>query len=380
MIRVLVIFGTRPEAIKMAPIVAELRRRSAEAEVVVCVTGQHRQMLDQILQVFEIHPDFDLGLMSHNQALSSLTARALEAVTKVIQQVQPSFILVQGDTTTAMAGALAGFYEKIPVGHVEAGLRTGIRYYPFPEEINRRLISVMTTLHFAPTRTAAAALTAEGISQSDIYVTGNTVVDALQQVAARDSQRPLPCSLQGGRLILVTAHRRENFGAPLQGICEALLDIADTYSDVEIVYPVHLNPNVQSTVRSTLSGHPRIHLLPPLDYLDFVQLLKRAHLVLTDSGGIQEEAPTFGIPVLVLRNETERPEGVEAGTARIVGTNRQEIVTTARHLLDNPRAYAAMASAVSPYGDGHAAERIVDVILKRLGDPESVRRDVAVQV
>lgn len=367
MTRVLLLFGTRPEAIKMAPIKSELDRRVNQADAVTCVTAQHRQMLDQVLDVFRIQPDFDLDLMRENQTLASLTGLVLDRVTRVLAEVQPDVVLVQGDTTTAMAGALASFYQQIPVGHVEAGLRTGLRYRPFPEEINRRLISELANDHFAPTATAADALLAEGIAASDIYITGNTVIDALREMVDYPHPSPLPPISDEHRLILVTAHRRENFGQPLEDICTALLEITGRHSDVEVAYPVHLNPRVQAVVRNRLQGNPRIHLLPPLDYLDFLQVLKRSYLVLTDSGGIQEEAPAIGKPVLVLRSETERPEAVTAGTVRLVGTDLARIVGETEQLLNDSTEYLKMARAVSPYGDGHAAERIVDMILDRHG-------------
>lgn len=366
MTRVLVLFGTRPEAIKMAPIIRELgRRRGSGAEAVTCVTAQHRQMLDQVLGAFAIQPDIDLDLMRESQTLASLTGLILDRVTRVVNDVRPDIVLVQGDTTTAMAGALASFYQQIRVGHIEAGLRTGLRYRPFPEEINRRLISVLGGYHFAPTATAADALLAEGIPVADIFITGNTVIDALHQMADFPHPSPLCSVPEEHRLILVTAHRRENFGQPLEDICTALLDLVHRYSDLEIAYPVHLNPRVQSVVQTRLGGNSRIHLLPPLDYLDFLQVLKRSYLVLTDSGGIQEEAPALGKPVLVLRSETERPEAVATGTVRLVGTSLIKIVDETECLLNDSAEYLKMAQAVSPYGDGHAAERIVDVILER---------------
>lgn len=366
MTKVMLLFGTRPEAIKVAPLLRELRRRGDGVTPVTVVTAQHRQMLDQVLGVFGLEPDYDLNLMRDNQTLASLTSLVLERVTEVLAQERPDVVLVQGDTTTAMAAALAAFYQQIPVGHVEAGLRTGLRYRPFPEEINRRLVSELATYHFAPTTTAAQALRAEGIPASDVYVTGNTVIDALRQMADYPHAGPLPPLPDGHRLILLTAHRRENFGHPLEDICAAVLDVVGRYPDVEIAYPVHLNPRVQSVVQERLQGQPRIHLLPPLDYLDFLQVMKQAYLVLTDSGGIQEEAPALGKPVLVLRTETERPEAVAAGTVKLVGTDVGRIIAETRVLLDDAGAYQRMAQAVSPYGDGHAAERIVDVIL---GEP-----------
>lgn len=356
---VMLLFGTRPEAIKMAPIVRELKRHGEGFRPITCVTAQHRQMLDQVLNVFGLEPDYDLDLMRDNQTLASLTSLVLDHVTEVMRKERPDVVLVQGDTTTAMASALAAFYQQIPVGHVEAGLRTGLRYRPFPEEINRRLVSELATYHFAPTMTAAEALLAEGIPAADIRVTGNTVIDALQEMVKFPHPSPLPPLPATDRLILLTAHRRENFGSPLEDVCAAVLEVVARYSDVHFAYPVHLNPRVQSVVRERLSDHPRIHLLPPLDYLDFLQVMKQAFLVWTDSGGIQEEAPALGKPVLVLRSETERPEAVSAGTVKLVGTDAARIVAETRLLLDRQTEYQRMAQSVSPYGDGHAAERIV---------------------
>jgi len=372
--RILLLFGTRPEAIKMAPLIRELERRP-DAEAITCVTGQHRQMLDQVLQAFNIQPDLDLNLMRENQTLALLTSLVIEKVTEVLQQTRPEIVLVQGDTTTAMAAALAAFYQQVEVGHVEAGLRTGLRYRPFPEEINRRLVSELANYHFAPTTTAVEALRNEGIPASDVYLTGNTVVDALHQMIEYRHPSPLPNIPKDRRLILLTAHRRENFGAPMEDICRAVLDVIRQYPDVDVAYPVHLNPRVQSVVQTYLAGQERVHLLPPLDYLDFLQLLKRSYFVLTDSGGIQEEAPAIGKPVLVLRTETERPEAVTAGTVKLVGPDRDRIVTESRRLLDDRVEYERMAHAVSPYGDGHAAERIVDILLG--GIPRAIVNELA---
>jgi len=368
MLKVLSIFGTRPEAIKMAPVVLELRKRSEEIDSRVCVTSQHREMLDQVLKVFDIRPDVDLDLMLENQGLAAFTARALEALGEVLERTEPDVVLVQGDTTTALAGALAAFYQRIPVGHVEAGLRTGDRYRPFPEEIDRRLVGVLATYHFAPTRVAADALRAEGAE--NIFVTGNTVIDALFRVLSgrggRDgSATPaVDASASTRRVILVTAHRRENFGRPLQNICGALRDIAERNPDVEIVYPVHPNPNVFEPVHERLGGQPRIHLTEPLPYPTFSRAMQQAYLILTDSGGIQEEAPSLHKPVLVLRTETERPEAVEAGTVKVVGIERQRIVQETERLLYDRDACRRMAEAANPYGDGHAAESIVNALLE----------------
>jgi UDP-N-acetylglucosamine 2-epimerase (non-hydrolysing) len=373
-LRVLSIFGTRPEAVKMAPVVQRLSYTPG-VESLVCVTAQHREMLDQVLNLFEIQPDVDLDLMQPNQTLAGITAAIFTGLDPVLADVKPDWILVQGDTTTVMATALLAYYHRIKVGHVEAGLRTGDKWQPFPEEINRRVAGVIADLHFAPTEWSRQNLLREGIPDKNIVVTGNPVIDALQIVANRPPTAEVTLLLREAgllergeagspRLILVTAHRRENFGTPLEQICQALIDLAELYGDgVRIVYPVHLNPNVQEPAYRLLKGIPNISLLPPLDYLPLVHFLKRATLVLTDSGGIQEEAPGLGVPVLVLRAVTERPEGVEAGTVRLVGTEREKIVAEARWLLDDPVAHAAMARAVNPYGDGHAAERIVEALL-----------------
>jgi UDP-N-acetylglucosamine 2-epimerase (non-hydrolysing) len=362
-LKVLSIFGTRPEAIKMAPVVRALQQQPDSFTSVVCVTAQHRQMLDQVLALFALQPAYDLDLMQRDQTLAQLTANVLTQLDLVLVKEQPDWVLVQGDTTTAMAAALAAFYRRIKVAHVEAGLRTGDKSQPFPEEINRIFADAVADLHFAPTEQARAHLLREGISAASVMVTGNTVIDALLDIAARPydwhtgelAQVPLD-----KRLILVTAHRRENFGAPLDNICLALLEIAARFPDVQLVYPVHLNPNVQRAVNAYLLGVPNIILLPPLEYLPLVQLLKRSTLVLTDSGGLQEEAPGLGKPVLVLREVTERPEGVTAGTVKLVGTDRAVIVSETVRLLTEPAEYARMAQAVNPYGDGQASARIVE--------------------
>ena len=361
--KIMVIFGTRPGAIKMAPVVKELEKHPNKIESIVCVTGQHRQMLDQVLRLFEIKPDIDLGLMKKNQTLSFLTASAITSLTNVITQVKPNLVLVQGDTTTAMVGSLASFYQKIPVGHVEAGLRTHNRYSPFPEEINRCLISVLASYNFAPTQTAVSALLAEGFSRETIFLTGNTVIDALLMTVKKKHQLYLDFPLNSDRLILVTAHRRENFGQPLQNICVALKEIAQRNPEVEIIYPVHLNSNVQEPVYRILSNQERIHLIDPLDYGTFVHLMNCSYLVLTDSGGIQEEAPVLGKPVLVMRSETERSEAVTAGTVKVIGTEIETIIANTELLLYNSEEYNKMSQSISPYGDGHAAEKIVEIIL-----------------
>ena len=373
--KILVIFGTRPEAIKMAPVVLRLKEAAA-FQAKVAVTAQHRQMLDQVLDIFAIQPDFDLDIMSPDQDLFDITSRALLGLKEVLRQEQPDLVLVHGDTTTTLVAALAAFYLKIPVGHVEAGLRTRDKHRPFPEEINRHLAGVLTDYHFAPTPWARDNLLAEGVDPERIWVTGNTVIDALQIIADRVSQeqehwedyfaQEYRLSLAGKRLILVTGHRRENFGAGFENICWALRDVVESFPDVLVVYPVHLNPHVQRPVKEILGpvsnaagAGPggRLALLPPLEYAPFVYLLSQSYLVLTDSGGIQEEAPALGKPVLVMRDVTERPEGVWAKTVKLVGTDREKIFQEIKELLENPVSYQAMAQARNPYGDGQAARR-----------------------
>lgn len=380
-LRVLSIFGTRPEAVKMAPVVQALAHTPGITSL-VCVTAQHRQMLDQVLGLFNILPEVDLNLMQPDQNLADLTADIFTHLDPVLANLKPDWILVQGDTTTVMASSLAAYYRHIRVGHVEAGLRTYDKWQPFPEEINRRLASVVADLHFAPTDWARQNLLRENIPSDQIIVTGNPVIDALNAVVKmpptpavlelfkhmdipfQSSIAPPQTSPGSPRLILVTAHRRENFGKPLENICSALRKLAKSYGDgIRIVYPVHLNPNVQVPVHRLLGDIPNIILLDPLDYLPMVHVMKHASLILTDSGGLQEEAPALGIPVLVMRLVTERPEGVSAGTVRLVGTDTDQIVNQACNLLDDPLAYAAMAQAINPYGDGKAAVRIANAIL-----------------
>jgi UDP-N-acetylglucosamine 2-epimerase (non-hydrolysing) len=368
MLKILSVFGTRPEAIKMAPVVKELRKYPERVAARVCVTAQHREMLDQVLQLFDVGPDYDLGIMHVNQGLTELTARLLLALEPVLRREEPDWVLVQGDTTTAVAAGLAAYYQQIKIGHVEAGLRTGHKYQPFPEELNRKITDAMADLYFAPTETNRANLLAEGVPDKCIHLTGNTVIDALLDIAGRScnwSQGPLTNVPRDRRLILVTAHRRESFGLPFQRLCLALREIASAYGQrVHIIYPVHLNPNVQQPVQEILGGLPNVSLVAPMDYLPFVHLMKASALILTDSGGIQEEAPGFGVPVLVMREKTERPEALAAGTSRLVGTKTETIVKETRRLLDDPEAYRRMAQAVNPYGDGHAARRIVEALLK----------------
>jgi UDP-N-acetylglucosamine 2-epimerase (non-hydrolysing) len=365
--KVLTVFGTRPEAIKMAPVVKRLRQYPGRITSSVCVTAQHRRMLDQVLSLFEIKPDYDLNVMQEDQTLAEVTAGVLTGLDEVLQKERPDWVLTQGDTTTAMVASLAAFYRRIKIGHVEAGLRTWDKFQPYPEEINRKIADSVCDLHFAPTDTARANLLREGIKETSIIVTGNTVIDALLDVADRDydwENGPLATIPRDRKLILVTAHRRENFGEPLERICAALRSIAEHLSVAHIVYPVHLNPNVKHVVHSRLNGIPNISLLEPIEYLPFVQLLKASFLVLTDSGGLQEEAPGLAKPVLVLRDVTERPEGVIAGTVKIVGTNEQKIYQATARLLEDRAQYESMSRAVNPYGDGQASERIVSRLIK----------------
>ena len=363
---VLAVFGTRPEAIKMAPVVRALAARAA-LEPRVCLTNQHQEMLDQVLDLFALRADYHLQVMTSGQTPTEVAMRVLERLPRILAELRPAAVLVQGDTTTAFAAALAAVYARVPVGHVEAGLRTWRKDSPFPEELNRQMTTVLADWHFAPTSWARDNLLREGVPADRVVVTGNTVTDALQWVAARVPAVPpgIP-DLGDTRLILVTAHRRESFGAAFREICEALRALVERNPDVSLVYPVHLNPNVQEPVRAILDGVPRVHLVPPVDYGTMVSLLRRSYLVLTDSGGIQEEAPSLGKPVLVMRDTTERPEGVDAGTARLVGTARERIVVEAERLLNDPAAYAAMSRAHNPYGDGRAAERIADVLAEVL--------------
>jgi UDP-N-acetylglucosamine 2-epimerase (non-hydrolysing) len=365
-----VVFGTRPEAIKLAPVIHELKKRAGEFEPLLISTSQHRQMLDQVLEVFDIRPDVDLDLMTHNQSLAGITSRVLQAMDGVLADRKLDCLMVQGDTTTAFAAALSAFYHRIPVAHVEAGLRSGDIFNPFPEEVNRRLAGVVTRLHLAPTVIGRDNLLREGIPANEIVVTGNTVVDAARMLERQGmTNQPLPAGVpeDGSRIILVTSHRRESWGAELENICEAIIDIVQRFPDVHVVYPVHLNPNVRCTVRDRLGRIDRVHLTAPMDYLGFLSLLRRCYLVLTDSGGVQEEAPTFGKPVLVLRKVTERPEAAMLGLAHIVGTSRERIVQEATKLLTDAALYRSMSEQESPYGDGRAAERIC-VALRRWFD------------
>jgi len=375
--RILTIFGTRPEAIKMAPVVRELQRRAEVLTSITCVTAQHRELLDQVLLDFALIPDVDLDLMEPGQDLYDITSRVLVQLRDVLKQVKPDMVLVHGDTTTAMAAALAAFYQEIPVGHVEAGLRTFCLSAPFPEEMNRQVVGRLATLHFAPTVRNRANLIRENLPQERIHVTGNTVIDALlymkerilhdPDVHARVAKKIADLGLSspgrnGEHLVLVTGHRRENFGKGFDDICTALADLVTRRNDIRIIFPVHLNPHVKSVVERRLGRHQHVQLVPPLDYETFIWLMHQSKLILTDSGGIQEEGPALGKPVLVMRETTERPEGVEAGTVRLVGTEPKAIVDGVLCLLDDPEAYSAMACAVNPYGDGQAAQRICDAI------------------
>ena len=369
-IKVMSIFGTRPEAIKMAPVVRELMRHADEIETRTLVTAQHREMLDQVLHLFRIVPDYDLNIMAAGQTLFDITSRAMHGIDEVFQQERPDLVLVHGDTTTTFAGALAAYYHQIPVGHVEAGLRTHDIYSPFPEEMNRRLTGGIATLHFAPTPTAHANLLAEGIPEGHIFVTGNTVIDALHHTVRPDYV--LPAELGGvdfdnHRVLLVTTHRRENLGEPMRHVYRAIRDIIEQLDDVEVIFPVHRNPKVREIVREELGGLAHVHLIDPLDYEPFANLMARVDIVLTDSGGIQEEAPSLGKPVLVLRDTTERPEAVTAGTVLLIGTDEQRVYEETMRLLTETTAYTHMAEAVNPYGDGAASRRIIEAILYHAG-------------
>ena len=364
--KVLSVFGTRPEAVKMCPLILELEA-NAEIESVVCLTGQHREMLKQVIGVFKIHAKYDLDVMRPAQTLYTLTSDVLLNFEEVLEKEEPDVVLVHGDTTTTFAAALAAFYKKLPVGHVEAGLRTYDKYSPFPEEMNRVFTSCIADIHFAPTENNRKNLADEGI-RDNVYVTGNTVIDSFKTTVQKNyifhDEVLRGLNLEGKRLVLITAHRRENWGAPLERICRAIVRLKDLYQDMEFIYPVHPNPAVRETVFSLLTGVERVHLLDPVDVEDMHNLISRSYLVMTDSGGLQEEAPAFGVPVLVLRTETERPEAVDAGTVRVVGVETDDIVAAARELAENKKSYDRMANAVNPYGDGKASERIIAHLLE----------------
>ncbi|MED1823057.1 non-hydrolyzing UDP-N-acetylglucosamine 2-epimerase [Brevibacillus agri] len=366
-VKVMTVFGTRPEAIKMAPLVHELKKYSGQIESVVCVTAQHRQMLDQVLGIFDITPDIDLNIMKDRQTLVDVTTRALQSLDAAIKEVKPDIVLVHGDTTTTFVASLAAFYNQVAIGHVEAGLRTWDKYSPFPEEMNRQLTGVMADLHFAPTNGSADNLRREAKPEESIYVTGNTAIDALKTTVREDYTHPVLDRVGDYKLVLMTAHRRENLGEPMRRIFRAVRRLVDEHPEIAVVYPVHLNPAVQEVAQEILGDHERIILIEPLDALDFHNFARRAHLILTDSGGVQEEAPSLGVPVLVLRDTTERPEGIEAGTLKLAGTDEEQVYAMAHELLTNQAAYDAMAHAANPYGDGEASRRIVEAILHHFG-------------
>ncbi len=363
-IKVLTVFGTRPEAIKMAPLVKELNLRN-EIECIVCVTAQHREMLDQVLNIFNIKPDYDLNIMKEKQTLSDITSSVLKGLEKIISKEKPNIVLVHGDTTTTFAGALAAYYTQTDIGHVEAGLRTWNKYSPFPEEINRQMVGNLADMHFAPTEKAKQNLISEGKNEKNIFVTGNTAIDALFTTVSSNYKHELFDWIGNSRLILLTAHRRENLGEPMRHMFKAIKRIVDETPDVKVIYPVHLNPKVKSVADEILGNDNRIKLISPLEVIDFHNFINKAYIVLTDSGGIQEEAPSLGKPVLVLRDTTERPEGIDAGTLKLAGTNEETIYKLIKELLTNKKMYDKMSLASNPYGDGHASKKIVDAIIKR---------------
>ncbi len=366
-ITIALIFGTRPEAIKLFPVIKEIKKYPQWIDSKIIVTGQHREMLDQMLEIFQITPDYDLGIMEHKQSLSYITQNSLRGIEGILQRERPSMVLVQGDTTTTFAGALAAFYQKIKIGHIEAGLRTNNKYYPFPEEINRHLTSVLADLHFAPTEKSCENLRAENIKREDIFISGNTVIDSLFLINKEDyifkEALLREKKIKEKKVVLVTMHRRENWGEPLRETCQALLQLMDNCSPLLIVFPLHKNPEIRREVKNILKDREEVLLLDTLDYPDMINLMSKSYIILTDSGGIQEEAPSFGKPVLVLRNETERPEAVEAGVAKLIGTNRQRIFEEVKQLLEDKEKYEKMVKSINPYGDGRASERIVKKIL-----------------
>ena len=363
MIKVMSVFGTRPEAIKMAPLVKELEKRE-EIESIVCVTAQHREMLDQVLETFEIVPDYDLNIMKQGQTLTDVTTRAIQGLEWVIKEVNPDIILVHGDTTTTFAGALAAFYNQVAIGHVEAGLRTYNKYSPYPEEMNRQMVGCMADLHFSPTELSASNLIKEGKNKDNIFITGNTAIDAMSTTVDEDYKHEVLDWVGSDRMILLTAHRRENLGDPMRHIFKAIKRIVDEFDDVKVVYPIHKNPKVREIANEIFGDNDKVKLIEPLEVFDFHNFQNKSYIILTDSGGIQEEAPSLGKPVLVLRDTTERPEGIGAGTLKLVGTDEEVIYKETKKLLTDKKEYEKMSKASNPYGDGHASERIVDAIIK----------------
>lgn len=364
MIKVMTIFGTRPEAIKMAPLVKELEKRK-EIESIVCVTAQHREMLDQVLKVFNIKPDYDLNIMKQGQTLSEITSRVLLGIEEVIKEVKPNIILVHGDTTTTFAGTLAAFYNNVDIGHVEAGLRTWNKYSPFPEEMNRQMVDCMTDMYFAPTEVSKNNLLIQGINEEKIYITGNTAIDAMKYTVNDNYYNEIFDWVSEDKLILLTAHRRENLGEPMRNIFKAIKRILEEYSDIKVIYPIHLNPKVREVANEIFGGIERIKIIEPLGVFDFHNFIKKSYLILTDSGGIQEEAPSLGKPVLVLRDTTERPEGIKAGTLKLIGTDEKKVYKEIKKLLDDKSEYEKMSKANNPYGDGFASKKIVDEIINK---------------
>lgn len=367
MIKVMSIFGTRPEAIKMAPLVKELEKRE-EIESIVCVTAQHRQMLDQVLETFKIKPDYDMNIMKQGQTLSSITTDVVNGLNDILNKVKPDIVLVHGDTTTSFAGALAAFYNQISIGHVEAGLRTWDKYSPFPEEMNRQMVDCMTDMYFAPTNLSKDNLIKEGKDENKIYVTGNTAIDAMKTTVDKEYKNDVIDWVGNNRMILLTAHRRENLGEPMEHIFKAINRLTKEFDDVRVIYPIHLNPKVREIADRILKGNDKVKLIEPLEVFDFHNFQNKAYLIMSDSGGIQEEAPSLGKPVLVLRDTTERPEGIAAGTLKLAGTNEDTIYNLAKELLVNKEEYEKMSHASNPYGDGHASERIVDAIIEKFNN------------
>ena len=366
--KVMLVFGTRPEAIKMCPLVNELQKHMKEFETIVCVTGQHREMLDQVLKLFEVTPDYDLNIMKQGQDLTDVTARVLTGMRDVFKECRPDVVLVHGDTTTSTAAALAAFYAQIPVGHVEAGLRTHNIYSPWPEEMNRQMVGCLADMHFAPTEVSAKNLRDEGKKEENIYITGNTAIDAMATTVDENYENPIFDWIGDDRMILLTAHRRENLGEPMYHIFRAIKRIVDEFADVKVVYPIHMNPKVRQIAKEVFDDCDRVRLIEPLEVFDFHNFQNKSYLIMTDSGGIQEEAPSLGKPVLVLRDTTERPEGIKAGTLKLTGTDEEVIYNETKKLLSDKEAYNAMSHASNPYGDGHASERIADAIIEKFKD------------